>query len=167
VDTVTSMMICYNSSFGDYSSLIGDDTTLIDQQLLAAPKVDGSDLQSSLDKLISLSKKQKKCGLEEVSESDAASILELFQQVLAKIDPALVEYEIGDIKMKLNGTWKLLYTNSEMFKVCYIILMKLLLAVVVFVLLLLLLLSIIIIFIIIIIITIIIIISSSSSSSSI
>ena len=108
------------SSFGDYSSLIGDDTTLVDKELLKVKK-GSDDFNIALDKLVNLSKQQKKCGLEDVSEADAASLLELFQQVLSSANPALVDYEIGDIKMMLNGSWKLLYTNSEMFKVNFIV----------------------------------------------
>ena len=110
------VVLTFYSSFGDYSSLIGDETTLVDKELLKVQK-GSDDFNMALEKLISLSKKQKKCGLEDMSETDAASLLESFQQVLVTANPALVEYEIGDIKMMLNGSWKLLYTNSEMFKV--------------------------------------------------
>lgn len=107
------------SSFGDYSSLIGDDAALADKELLKSrdSMIGSSDVEDDVNSLIEYSNKIQKCGLE-ASEADATALFDLFQRVLTKSTP-LVKYEIGDLKMKLNGTWKLLYTNSEMFKVSH------------------------------------------------
>ena len=107
------------SSFGDYSSLIGDDAALADKELLkssdSSMTAGSSNVEDDVNSLLQYSNKIQKCGLE-ATEADATVLFDLFQRVLAK-SPPLVKYEIGDLKMKLNGTWKLLYTNSEMFKV--------------------------------------------------
>eukprot|EP01038_Epipyxis_sp_PR26KG_P008837 gene8837-11928_t len=106
-----------SGSYSDFDALIGD---LNDPRLSALrEKRDGAEevrgqLKDILTDLLSLGKKQKRCGLDRPGEEEEARIRDLAQAVIEKA-PRLSSLSIPDIRTRVNGKWKLLYTNSEMF----------------------------------------------------
>lgn len=58
---------------------------------------------------------QKRCGLDKPSDETAARIRDLIQAVIEKSASLATSKDIKDIKKSIQGKWKLLYTNSEMF----------------------------------------------------
>ena len=106
-----------SGSFGDFDQLIGDmnDPRL---QALRAER-DGADevrgqLNDVLKELLQLSRAQQRCGLDRPDEETAARIRDLIQAVIEKA-PRAAQRDINEIRKAVNGNWKLLYTNSEMF----------------------------------------------------
>ena len=103
--------------FGDFDRLIDD----VDDPRLAAlrEKNKGAagiqgELQEILDELISMCKEQSRCGLDKPEEEDQARMRDLVQSVTEKAGPAAAR-DVDDLRKAINGKWRLLYTNSEMF----------------------------------------------------
>ena len=113
LDTADNLL--NSGSFEDFDKLIGDenDPRLVDARALSSAKQ--GDLRKDLDELVRLASKQKRCGLEAPDEFEAARIADAYQGVLQNCAP-LVSRDIYDIKTSLNGRWKLLFSNSEMFR---------------------------------------------------
>ena len=106
-----------SGSYGDFDQLIGD---LNDPRLAALrEKRDGAEevrgqLKDVLDELLSLGRKQKRCGLDKPDEEEAARIRDLVQAVIEKSPKIASTKSIPEIRAAVNGKWKLLYSNSEM-----------------------------------------------------
>lgn len=106
-----------SGSFGDFDKLIGD---VNDPRLQALrEKRDGADeveggLDDVLSELIELSRKQSRCGLDRPDEMEAARIRDLVQAVIERA-PRAASRDIKDLLQSINGEWKMLFTNSEMF----------------------------------------------------
>ena len=106
-----------SGSFGDFDQLIGD---LNDPRLQAlrekrdgAAAVEGV-LQDIMTELLQLAREQKRCGLDRPDEFEEARIRDLAQAVIEKA-PKAASRDLKDLLKDINGSWKLLYTNSEMF----------------------------------------------------
>jgi hypothetical protein len=106
-----------SGSFGDFDQLIGD---MNDPRLQAlrekregAEEVQGQ-LKDVITELLQLGRQQSRCGLDRPSEETAARIRDLTQAVIEKA-PKAANRDINDIRKSINGKWKLMYTNSEMF----------------------------------------------------
>jgi len=106
-----------SGSFGDFDQLIGD----VNDPRLAAlrEKRDGAaEVRGQLDEIITellaLGRKQTRCGLDRPEEDVAARLRDLIQGVIEKA-PRAASRDINDLRMGINGKWRLLYTNSEMF----------------------------------------------------
>ena len=106
-----------SGSFGDFDQLIGD---MNDPRLQALrEKRDGAEevrgeLREVIKDLLKLTRQQKRCGLDKPAEEDQARIRDLVQGVIEKAPKAYLK-DISKVRSELNGKWKLLYTNSEMF----------------------------------------------------
>lgn len=106
-----------SGSFGDFDQLIGD---VNDPRLQALrEKRDGAEevrgqLQDVINELLQLTRQQQRCGLDRPDEEEAARIRDLIQAVIEKA-PRAASRDINEIRKAVNGKWKLLYTNSEMF----------------------------------------------------
>lgn len=106
-----------SGSFGDFDQLIGD---INDPRLQALrDKTEGAEqvrgqLQDVLKELLSTCRKQSRCGLDRPEEEVAARIRDLIQAVIEKA-PRAASRDITSLRNDINGKWKLLYTNSEMF----------------------------------------------------
>jgi hypothetical protein len=103
-----------SGSFEDFDKLIGDENDPRLSNVLKSP-IKISSLQKDLNELISLAKVQKRCGLDPPTEYDNALLSDLYQVVTQNV-PQLANSDIEDIKSKLSGKWKLIFTNSEMFR---------------------------------------------------
>mmetsp|Transcript_13982 Transcript_13982/g.13496 ORF Transcript_13982/g.13496 Transcript_13982/m.13496 type:complete len:534 (+) Transcript_13982:949-2550(+) len=107
-----------SGSFSDFDSLIGD---VNDPRLQALREErDGADevtgeLMIVLKDLLALSKEQKRCGLDRPEEETAARIRDLVQAVFEK-SPRMANRKIEQTRQDVCGTWRLMYTNSEMFE---------------------------------------------------
>ena len=109
-----------SGGFGDFDLLIGD---VSDPRLDALrEKNTATDVKGTMKditkELLELSGKQNRCGLDtsnELFESDLARIRDLIQAIIEK-NPLPATKSIVDLRDKINGNWKLLYTNSEMFR---------------------------------------------------
>lgn len=106
-----------SGGYGDFDKLIGD---LNDPRLEAlrerdptAEEVRGQ-LKDNLDELIALTSAASRCGLDRPEEEDAARMRDLVQAVIEKA-PKAASREIDELRRAVNGEWKLLCTNSEMF----------------------------------------------------
>lgn len=106
-----------SGGYGDFDQLIGD---LNDPRLEAlrekdptAEEVQGQ-LKDNLDELISLTSAAGRCGLDRPEEDDAARMRDLVQAVIEKA-PKAASRDIDELRKAVNGDWKLLCTNSEMF----------------------------------------------------
>lgn len=106
-----------SGSFGDFDQLIGD---MNDPRLQALrEKRDGAEevrgeLREVIKDLLKLTRQQSRCGLDKPNEEDQARIRDLVQAVIEKAPKAYLK-DINKVRNELNGKWKLLYTNSEMF----------------------------------------------------
>ncbi len=103
--------------FGDFDRLIDD----VDDPRLAALReknkgatdIQGQ-LQEILDELVNMCRDQTRCGLDKPEEEDQARMRDLVQSVTEKAGPAAAR-DVDDLRKAINGKWRLLYTNSEMF----------------------------------------------------
>ena len=82
-------------------------------------KRDGADevsgqLQDILKELLMLGKQQSRCGLDKPDEETAARIRDLVQAVVEKA-PKIASQNIDKLRLAVNGKWRLMFTNSEMF----------------------------------------------------
>jgi hypothetical protein len=104
-----------SGSFGDFDKLIGDenDPRLQVKEAISASKA--ASAAQDLEKLVALCRKQIRCGLQVPGEIELATIGELVTSVIQSSSP-VVERPVDILKRSLNGNWKLLYTNSEMFR---------------------------------------------------
>ena len=106
-----------SGSFGDFDRLIGDVNDPRLQALRAerdgAEEVSGQ-LTDVLKELITLGKQQTRCGLDRPDEETQARIRDLVQAVVEKA-PKTASRKIEDLRATLNGGWRLMFTNSEMF----------------------------------------------------
>ena len=106
-----------SGSFGDFDQLIGDvnDPRLqaLREERDGAEEVRGQ-LNDIINELLSLGQRQSRCGLDRPEEEEAARIRDLIQAVIEK-SPRAASRDINDIRKSINGKWRLLYTNSEMF----------------------------------------------------
>ena len=59
-------------------------------------------------------KDQLRCGLDKPNEEDQSRLRDLVQSVTEQALPA-AERDLDDLRKAINGKWRLLYTNSEMF----------------------------------------------------
>ena len=107
-----------SGSFGDFDQLIGD---VNDPRLQAlrectdenSLKIKGK-LNDVVGELATLCKIQSRCGLDKPSEEVETKIRNLIAAVIEKGDK-LSTRDINVIRNAVNGKWRLLYTNSEMF----------------------------------------------------
>jgi hypothetical protein len=106
-----------SGDFGDFDKLIDD----IDDPRLAAlrEKRQGAEevrgeLKDILQELLGMCKEQKRCGLDRPEEEDQARMRDLVQAVTEKSVP-VAKRDIDELRQAINGKWRLLYTNSEMF----------------------------------------------------
>lgn len=106
-----------SGDFGDFDKLIDD----IDDPRLAAlrEKEPGAEdvqggLADVLDELVGMCRDQARCGLDRPDEDDQARMRDLVQAVTEKAPPA-ASRDIDELRQAINGKWRLLYTNSEMF----------------------------------------------------
>lgn len=106
-----------SGSFGDFDQLIGDvnDPRLqaLREERDGAEEVRGQ-LNDIINELLKLGQRQSRCGLDRPEEEEAARIRDLIQAVIEK-SPRAASRDINDIRKSINGKWRLLYTNSEMF----------------------------------------------------
>ena len=107
-----------SGSFGDFDQLIGDVNDPRLQALRESNDENNLKLQGKLGDIISeltnLCKKQSRCGLDKPLEEDETRIRDLIAAVIEKGDK-LSNKDINIIRTSLNGKWRLMYTNSEMF----------------------------------------------------
>ena len=61
-----------------------------------------------------LGKQQSRCGLDKPDEETAARIRDLVQAVVEKA-PKIASQNIDKLRLAVNGKWRLMFTNSEMF----------------------------------------------------
>ena len=107
-----------SGSFSDFDQLIGD---MNDPRLQAlrdratqSPEAKGS-LQDIIRNLKSMARDQKRCGIDRPSEEDQARLRDLSSALIETAPKAYLRDTKEMLKM-INGRWKLLYTNSEMFE---------------------------------------------------
>ena len=108
-----------SGSFGDFDQLIGDVNdprlaALVDQNMANVEAVDKK-LQDIIDELLQLGRKQSRCGMDPAPEEEAARIRDLIQAVIEK-SPKAASRDITNLRESLNGDWRMLYSNSEMFQ---------------------------------------------------
>lgn len=107
-----------SGSFSDFDKLIGD---INDPRLAALREKDTSaasitgSLQELLRDLLAITREQKRCGIDKPSEEDAARIRDLISAVIEQA-PRAASKSIPELYAAVNGKWKMLYTNSEMFE---------------------------------------------------
>ena len=106
-----------SGSFGDFDTLIGD----VDDPRLAALRERSADMQQIqgelnevIDELLELTQKQSRCGLDRPEEEEAARIRDLIQGIIEKA-PKAASRDLEALRKDVNGKWRLLYSNSEMF----------------------------------------------------
>jgi hypothetical protein len=106
-----------SGSFSDFDQLVGD---MNDPRLAAlrvkdlnAEAISGR-VEDLLTELLTLTREQKRCGLDKPSEEDAARMRDLIQAVIEQ-SPRAATRDIKALTTACTGKWKLLYTNSEMF----------------------------------------------------
>jgi hypothetical protein len=106
-----------SGSFSAFDQLIGD---MNDPRLQALREKDPDslavkgNLNELLDELMIMAGQQKRCGLDKPAEEDAARMRATIQAVIEQA-PKASSKNINDLRLTVNGKWKLLYTNSEMF----------------------------------------------------
>ena len=107
-----------SGSFSDFDQLIGD---MNDPRLQAlrdrdtqSPEVRGS-LLDIVKNLKTMARDQKRCGIDRPSEEDQARLRDLCSALIETAPKAYLRDTKELLKM-INGRWKLLYTNSEMFE---------------------------------------------------
>jgi hypothetical protein len=107
-----------SGSYGDFDKLIGDfddpRLTALREKRDGAQEVEG-ELRAVIDELLALGQEQTRCGLDRPSEEDAARLRDLMQAVIEKTPSLADNRDILDMRSMINGKWKLLYSNSEMF----------------------------------------------------
>jgi len=107
-----------SGSFGDFDQLIGDVNDPRLQALRESNDENNLKLKGKLDDIVneltSLCKKQSRCGLDKPSEEIETKIRNLIAAVIEKGDK-LSNRDINVIRNEVNGKWRLMYTNSEMF----------------------------------------------------
>ena len=107
-----------SGSFGDFDQLIGDVNDPRLQALRESNDESNLKLKGKLNdvvsELASLCKKQSRCGLDKPSEEEETKIRNLIAAVIEKGDK-LSNKDINVIRSAVNGKWRLMYTNSEMF----------------------------------------------------
>ena len=103
--------------FGDFDRLIDD----VDDPRLAALREKNAGMQQIqgelgeiIDELVSMCKVQTRCGLDKPEEEDQARMRDLVQNIVEKSGPVAAR-DVDDLRKTINGKWRLLYTNSEMF----------------------------------------------------
>ncbi|KAJ1422201.1 hypothetical protein B484DRAFT_452471 [Ochromonadaceae sp. CCMP2298] len=108
-----------SGSYGDFDQLIGDINdprlTALREKRDGAQEVAGQ-LRDIIDELLVLGNGQSRCGLDRPSEEDAARLRDLMQAVIEKTPSLADNRDILDMRQQINGKWKLLYSNSEMFE---------------------------------------------------
>lgn len=117
-----------SGSFSDFDQLIGDvnDPRLaaLREKRQGALEVEG-EVQEILQKLLTLARAQGRCGLDKIepqNEDDDsqdeidAKLRDLVQAVVEKAPPLAQTRDVEQIRKSINGRWKLLHTNSEMFQ---------------------------------------------------
>lgn len=104
-----------SGSFGDFDKLIGDenDPRLQVKEAISASKA--ASAAQDMEKLVNLCRKQIRCGLQVPGQIELVTIADLVQSVIQSSEP-VVERSVDTLKRSLSGNWKLLYTNSEMFR---------------------------------------------------
>ena len=108
-----------SGSFGDFDVLIND----VNDPRLAALREknkEGQDevrgqLKDIVAELLVLGREQTRCGLDLPDEEEAARLRDLMTAAIEK-SPRMADRPLEDIRNDLSGNWKLLYTNSEMFR---------------------------------------------------
>jgi hypothetical protein len=107
-----------SGSFGDFDQLIGDVNDPRLQALRESNDENNLKLKGKLNDIVSeltsLCKKQARCGLDKPSEEEETRIRDLIAAVIEKGDK-LSNKDINVIRTTVNGKWRLMYTNSEMF----------------------------------------------------
>lgn len=108
-----------SGSFGDFDQLIGD----VNDPRLAALRMERDGAESITGKitdfkteLIRLCNKQGRCGIDAPEEEAAARIRDLIQAIIEQSPRIASTRSIEEIRKTLNGNWRLLYTNSQMFE---------------------------------------------------
>jgi len=118
LDKADSML--NSGGFSDFDLLIGDISdprldALRDNKLNS--EVSGN-LKEILKELLTISRKQSRGGLDtdnELFESDLARLRDLIQAIIERT-PRPATRDLQDLRNLVNGDWKLLYSNSEMFR---------------------------------------------------
>ena len=107
-----------SGSFSDFDQLIGD---MNDPRLQALRNRDGEaqgvkgSVQDIVNDLMSMARDQKRCGLDKPTEEDQARLRDLISAVIESAPKAYLR-DTKDLIKLINGRWRLLYTNSEMFE---------------------------------------------------
>lgn len=78
-----------------------------------ADAVEGN-LEDIIPQLITLTSAQGRCGLDRPDETTAARIRDFVQAIIERAPPIAAQ-PIQKLIKSINGKWKMLYTNSEMF----------------------------------------------------
>eukprot|EP01041_Mallomonas_annulata_P009889 gene9889-20578_t len=107
-----------SGSFGDFDQLIGDVNdprleALREQEKEGKEQLQG-ELKDIVNELLLLGRKQSRCGMDVPAEEEAARLRDLMTAAIEK-GPKLAEKSLDSMRIALNGKWKLLYSNSEMF----------------------------------------------------
>jgi len=105
-----------SGSFGAFDELIGD---INDPRLDASrEKLDDeskAELQELIEELLIASREKSRCGLDRPNEVEEQRVRNLVQSVIDKSEKISFR-SLDDLRSSINGKWKLLYTNSEMFE---------------------------------------------------
>ena len=72
-------------------------------------------MQDLVNDLMSMARDQKRCGLDKPTEEDQARLRDLISAVIESAPKAYLR-DLKDLIKMINGRWRLLYTNSEMFE---------------------------------------------------
>ena len=112
LDQADAMLL--SGSFGDFDTLIGDENDPRLQREELDDQLSNEKTEVILKELLDLARAQKRAGLDRPEEVEEGRLRNLVQALVDNA-PKASRLSKEVVTKALNGEWKLLYTNSEMF----------------------------------------------------